>query len=161
MSEWIKVFPSQAGIRFVSVVDADSPTGFGLVEETASETKTALGLPNYYEYDAGIIFNGTNNPGLMNPIINTFPDNFALGVWVRSDVGIYINTPSGTHVLSNQTFFQGSGFPIMDNNYNFVAMGHLSLSAGQIILYTVSPGGGVVDVTSGTVGNRFSIKESY
>lgn len=44
MSEWQKVWPSAADKIFVSAVDADSPTGFGLVEKSTSEVKTLLNV---------------------------------------------------------------------------------------------------------------------
>ena len=48
MAEWLKVFPSSADKIFVSQVDSDSPTGFGLVEKSVSEMKTLLGLPSFH-----------------------------------------------------------------------------------------------------------------
>ena len=73
MSEWIKVFPSQAGIRFVSVVDADSPTGFSLVEETDAEVKSALGIPSTLKFVVGNVYYDSGAPeGNLDFVHNDF-----------------------------------------------------------------------------------------
>ena len=97
MSEWIKVFPSQAGIRFVSVADADSPTGFSLVEETASEIKTALGIEPHYRVIQFLSGNGStvinSNPNLFT---NEIPNSIIDTDWTKVGTGIYRKTISST-----------------------------------------------------------------
>ena len=98
MAEWVKVFPSAANKIFVSQVDADSPSGFGLVEKSVSEMKTLLGLPSKI-YKALINTTGTNPPV---PLVlkNTFSGDLT---WSRSDVGLLTLTSSNSEFTDDKT----------------------------------------------------------
>ena len=98
MAEWVKVFPSAANKIFVSQVDADSPTGFGLVEKSVSEMKTVLGLP-ISTYIGKITFAYVVNVdgSSLSEIYNDFSVD---GVLTAIGTGAYSFVLTGTNALS-------------------------------------------------------------
>ena len=43
MVEWMKIYPTAANKIFITEVDEDSPTGFGISEKSISDFNTLLG----------------------------------------------------------------------------------------------------------------------
>ena len=71
MAKWVKSYPEAAGRFAVSIVDAESPTGFSWSSSVTTEVKNLLGLPKNI-YVAKWYQSGTSDPTLSSLRINTF-----------------------------------------------------------------------------------------